>query len=158
MLESTTRLSLLLLASSVVRADLAVYCKHPEDGRSGWGDISYYEFVADEFECQVAEVLCVKFIQDNNATADETTPAVDETSETAVPVDGETEVPTPPEAGQEKPPLFVLESDPISYANDCNVGKGCLCNSNPQDWATWTGINNGVAFPDPILVPIGTYS
>ena len=148
----------------MVRADLAVFCQHPEDGRSGWGDITYYEFVADEFECQVAEVLCVKLNEDTSTAADEGTQApdestagTDETSEPATP-GGESEVPSPPEEEQEKPPLFILESDSISYANSCNVGKGCLCNSNPQDWATWTSINDGVAFPDPILVPIGTYS
>ena len=164
MLESTTRLSLLLLANSVVRADLAVFCSHPEDKRSGWGDIEYYEFVADDFECQVAEVLCVKFIQETSTATDETTTVTDEatagTDETSEPTapDGETEVPTPPDEEQEKRPLFILESDPISYANGCNVSKGCLCNTNPEDWATWTGINEGVAFPDPILVPIGAYS
>ena len=71
--------------------------------------------------------------------------------------DGETEVPTPPEE-EEKAPLFILESDPISYANECSVAKGCLCNTNPEDWAKWPDLNNGVAFPDPILVPIGPYS
>ena len=120
MLESTTRLSLLLLANSVVRADLAVFCQHPEDGRSGWGDIEYYEFVADDFECQVAEVLCVKFIQDTSTSTDEATAGTDETTEPTV-TDGETEVPTPPEEEQEKRPPFILESDPISYANSCSL-------------------------------------
>ena len=140
-----------------MRADLAVFCQHPEDGRSGWGDIEYYEFVADDFECQVAEVLCVKFIQDTATDTDEATADTDETTEPTV-TDGETEVPSPPEEEQQERPPFILESDPISYANSCNLSQGCLCNTDPDDWATWTTVNEGVAFPDPILVPIGAYS
>ena len=60
MLEPATRLSLLLIAGSVVKADLAVFCQHKGDSRSGWGDIKFYEFVADDFECSVADVLCIK--------------------------------------------------------------------------------------------------
>ena len=54
----------------------------------------------------------------------------------AEPEGGETEVPTPPEE-EEKPPLFILESDPFSFAKDCNLANSCLCNINTSDWATW---------------------
>ena len=68
------------------------------------------------------------------------------------------DVPTPPETEQEEPPLFIIESDPYSYAKECSLKTGCLCNVNASDWAAWEQINpDKVAFPDPVLVPVGPY-
>ena len=45
-----TSVSLLLIATSV-RADLAVYCVNAELDLKGWGDIAFYEFAAEDYDC-----------------------------------------------------------------------------------------------------------
>ena len=117
---------------------MAVFCSNSELNRKAWGDLAWYEYASNNaYECSVAEVMCIKFRPKESTESQEGTETGSTEGEAGSTTEASGDVPTPPETEEEEPPLFIIESDPYSYAKECSLKTGCLCNVNASDWAAW---------------------